>query len=315
MRILVLGATDLSIKILNELHETGFNIVGVIYLEEEFSISYENKKVTNTRHANIPDWANKNQIPAYSYTSNDDIIEIAQKTAADFLLVAGWYFMVPNKVRTCFPYGAGGLHASLLPKYRGGAPLNWALLNRETVTGISFFELSDGVDDGLLYGQKELLIKEGMYIGELVENSIEAAVSLLKETLPLIASRKLTPQKQVGEPSYSLQRNPSDGVIDWKDRSDDIELLVRAVSQPYPGARAFIGDEEIVIWKAKDLGVDVKVFGANGQILVLPEFDGILVKCGHGILQVHEATTLTGECFMAQLKKKNQQRFSNGLPK
>jgi methionyl-tRNA formyltransferase len=282
--------------------------VGVVGLDRHFSISYRPSGVTNVRFRDMEGWAATNGVPHRRYTGTSDIAKLTREQKADFLLAAGWYHMIPAAVRQHFARGAAGIHASLLPKLRGGAPLNWAILTRAPETGVSLFELSDGVDDGPLYGQKSFPIGASTTVGELVAASREAALDLISECLPAIASGRLAPWPQEGAPSYGLQRVPEDGCIDWTCNADDIHCLIRAIGHPYPGAYTWLGDERILIWQA-GAPLRLPVHGAPGQVFRIPNSSDVAVVTGDGLLALQQASTGTGEDALPLLRKSANRRL------
>ncbi len=172
--------------------------------------------VREMREVNVGTWCERRKIPSYEYENSQTIIDSANETNADVLLAAVWYHMLGRQVRAKFPLGALGLYASLLPKFKGGTPLNWAILSGESETGISLFEPGDGVDDGKVYGQKRFPIASDTTITELVNTAEVGALELIAECLPRIADRSLEPRPQHGTASHCLQHKPEDRRIDWK---------------------------------------------------------------------------------------------------
>lgn len=309
MRVLLLGGTDFTLAIAERLTALGLGPAGVVHLPETVRISYKPQGMTNVRHADLADWCRDRNVPGVAFTDNAAIAAFAGKVDADLLLVAGWYHMVPAELRTRFPRGALGLHASLLPALRGGAPLNWAILNGLSETGISLFALGDGVDDGPLYGQRRVAIGPRATIGELVTSVEAAAVDLVAECLPAIAAGSLQPKPQSGTPSYGLQRSPDDGRIDWRHPADAIDRLVRAVGRPYPGAFGEFQGERILVWKAEPRTAP-RVLGAPGQVGRIPEEADPIVITGRGMLVIREAAKVSGEDALPLLRRAANQRFA-----
>ena len=309
MRILLLGATDLTLAVGKALLDMGVSLVGVVTVPKNFSISYASKGVTNTRKVELSEWCIEKNVPFSIYNTSDDILSLRDETNADFALLAGWYHMVPEKVRNKFSLGCVGLHASLLPKYRGGAPLNWALLNREKETGISLIELDDGVDTGRIYNQKSFFIKDDAYIEDIIYLIEEAAIDLIKECLPRIVDGSLLPVKQDGEASYGLQRRPEDGCINWTDRATNIACLIRAVSHPYPGAYTYLDGEKIIIWRGKVVLNGPVLLGMPGQFVRFHETGELLVITGDGLLCIEEAKYVDGGDALNVLNRASQRHF------
>ena len=279
MKITLFGSTDITKIIAEFLDNNGYEISAIVSSPEIFSISYSKEGVKNYRYVDLKPWADRKNIPIFSYVKPKQLIsEIKKlKISSDFAIVAGWYYVLPKNIRNIFSKGCAGFHASLLPKLRGGAPLNWSILLGYKETGVSFYELSDGVDDGMLYNQEKFAIKEDDYIEDLVFKSHQAIIHILKTTLPLIENGTISPSVQKGEPSFGEQRCPKDSQISWDKPKEDILRLIRASSKPYSGSYSFLNEEKIKIWKAIDSKIDL--FFNPGQIYC--DETNIYVGCGN----------------------------------
>lgn len=288
MRLLLLGGTDLTVSIAEMILQSGVELGGVVYVGETFNISYSAHGMRNVRHGSMLQWCRSNSVKASEYTTNEMLIEFAKDVGADFCLVAGWYHMVPKRIRDLFPLGCAGIHASMLPDLRGGAPLNWAILLGKRETGVTLFELGDGVDDGKVYAQRTVAVGEREYISELMKRVEATTISMLKEALPSIASGHCKTKEQQGDPSYGLARIPDDGRIDWTAPAEDIERLVRAVSRPYPGAFSMLEGERFTIWRGTAFDSSIQIYGKPGQVARIPEFELVCVITGKGYLSLDE---------------------------
>ena len=311
MSIVLFGGTDLTLRVAETLAELGVPPACVVHVGRKFTISYSPEGANNAKFAEMAQWAEDWSIKAHEYQSVDATIAVLQRLQPTVGIAAGWYHRLPARLRRIFARGVLGLHASLLPKYRGGAPLNWALLQDERETGVSLFELTDGVDDGPLYSQRRFPISPHDYIGDLVERANDAGVDLLRESIAGIVECSLTPQPQSGTPTYCLQRNPDDGIIDWTRPADEVEKLVRAVSHPYPGARAELAGTRINIWRARHVQAAPTVLGRPGQIAQLPNMSSPCVVTGSGLIAVEEATAENGTDLLPYIGQSAQQHFTS----
>lgn len=285
----------------------GVELVGAMFVARTFAISYEKGGICSTRFADVEGWCAQRSIPAREYSGTGSIAEFAAECRADFALVAGWYHMIPRQVRERFPKGCAGFHGSLLPKFRGGAPLAWAILAGEAKTGMTLFELGDGIDDGGVYGQREIPIGARTSVGELVALAQTAAIELL-DCLPRISAGELRARPQEGAPSYALQRSPRDGVIDWTRSTGDIDRLIRAVGHPYPGASTTLSGSTVLVWSASP-HVGPRIYGTPGQIARLRDESETCVVTGDGALVIHDATNADGQSVLAELRRAANQRL------
>jgi methionyl-tRNA formyltransferase len=254
VKIVFFGATELGYKCCRLIIEKKLaEVTGIFTIPREFKISYTKTTVKNVLYANFFDFKKEHDIP---------VIEITDKMAAykheieefkpDFMLAIGWYYMIPKSIRELAPKGCTGIHASLLPKYRGGAPLVWAIINGEAETGLTFFYLDEGIDDGDIIAQKKFSIEPEDTIRELIVKTTDAALSVIKEYLPKISDGTAPRIKQDHSKATVVpQRKPEDGLIDWNWDSKRIKDFIRAQTKPYPGAYTVIEGKKITIWDAE----------------------------------------------------------------
>lgn len=250
------GATNYSKELLLFLIENNLVPKAIFSIPKEFTISYSEEKVKNTNYANLKEIANKQNIPYYEIDSCDgqktkDYEQVIKKLNLDLILVLGWYYMVPKSTRELVRYGAWGIHASLLPKYAGGAPLNWAIINGEKQTGVTLFRMEDGVDDGDIIAQKAFSIEYEDTIKEVYDKATTASKQILAVTLVNIENITFKVQDKSKIEIYS-QRKPEDGEIDFSKTSEEIYNFIRAQSSPYPGAFIkTIDGKKLIIEKAR----------------------------------------------------------------
>jgi methionyl-tRNA formyltransferase len=255
MKAVFFGATTFSKAILLHLLENGITVSAVFTIPEEFTISYSEGKVKNYNYTNLQQVAAAHSIPCYEIESvagkkTTDYYNLLCELAPDVILVMGWYYMVPKKIREIAKHGAWGIHASLLPKYAGGAPLVWAIINGETETGVSLFKLDDGVDDGDIVVQQSIKIDYTDTIKEVYEKATIASKKILVHALQNIDTIQPTPQDKSKIEVYP-QRSPADGEIDLSWPAEKIYNFIRAQAPPYPGAFIKTVDgKKIIIHKA-----------------------------------------------------------------
>jgi len=192
--------------------------------------------------------------------------------------VVGWYWLISEETLQSVPDGFFGIHNSLLPKYRGGSPLVWALLNDEKSVGISLFTLTPGIDNGSVWGQKAVTIEEDDYIHDVFVKLEIKTSELLRETyLPILSGTAAPLVQDEKEATYCAQRRPDDGKIDWSNTSRYIYNFIRSQSEPYPCAFTFLNNESVKIIRARQC--PTTFFGTPGQIVRI-ENNGIYVSCG-----------------------------------
>jgi methionyl-tRNA formyltransferase len=256
MRVFFMGATKFGHRCLNAALRAGQEIVGCASIPEVFQINYAPSGVRNVTYVDFTAVAKELRIPCVPYQRGQvkRFIEEVAQLRPDLILVAGWYYMVGKDLRTVAPKGAIGLHGSLLPKYRGGAPLVWSILNGEKEAGITLFYLEDGVDAGDIIGQERFRIKDDETIADALVMLEEAGERLLEQFLPLLEKGEAPriPQDHSEATEYP-QRSPADGEIDWSTSATEIRNFIRAQTRPYPGAFTRIAGKKVIIWDAEVL--------------------------------------------------------------
>ncbi|MEQ9845380.1 bifunctional UDP-4-amino-4-deoxy-L-arabinose formyltransferase/UDP-glucuronic acid oxidase ArnA [Pectobacterium brasiliense] len=190
-------------------------------------------------------------------------------------------------------FGAFNLHGSLLPRYRGRAPVNWVLVNGETQTGVTLHKMVSRADAGDIVAQSVVAIDEEDTALTLHGKCRTAAAALLAQQLPLIRSREitLTPQDD-SRASYFGRRTAADGLIDWQKSAREINNLIRAVTEPYPGAFTFLGERKVIIWRARVVKVnrvksnDVRANGVKQEPGAILSTSPLVVSCGEDALEI-----------------------------
>ncbi len=308
--VLILGGTDTTIAVAEAVLNLGLTISGIVTVGERFDISYSRSSVTSARFAPVERWCAEKSIRAIPFKGYDDLLQKVDENPPRLGLAAGWYHLVPKWFRDRLALGCLGFHASLLPRLRGGAPLNWAILEGYEETGVTLFQLADGVDDGMIYGQEHIPIGPRTRIGELVDAAASASVTLVGRYLPAIVEGRAEAFEQEGMLSYGLQRRPDDGRVDWGQSAERIDALVRAVSQPYPGAFSDLDGQKVFLWRTEPVEDDNLVSGARGQLFRLPGCEFPYVVCGAGLLRITEATDEGGSSALDWLIRSAQRRFA-----
>ena len=268
MRIVFLGASKFGIRCLRAaLAATGCDVVGVVTAPKTFSISYRPQGVTNVLHEDAHGLCEAAGIPCLELGAagmrDEALLAAVRAWRPDAFLVAGWYHIVPASWRALAP--AYGLHASLLPHYRGGAPLVWAMIRGERRTGITLFRFDDGVDTGPIVAQGATDIAPEDTIATLYARIEDIGEALLREALPRLAegAAVLVPQDPAQGSNFP-QRGPEDGLIDWRWNAGRIRDFVRAQTRPYPGAFFLERESKVVVWSAAGAASDVRL--APGEI-------------------------------------------------
>jgi methionyl-tRNA formyltransferase len=191
-------------------------------------------------YADLHKICEENSIPLIVLTSSENYsikryVNEIQSIKPDIILAIGWYYKIPKSILDIPKYGTWGIHASLLPKYAGGAPLVWAIINGEKETGVTLFRLDEGMDSGDIIYQKKFIIKQQDTIKEVYNKAIKVSKEILIKALKDPDNIVFKPQDK-NKLEYWPQRSPENGLIDFSRPGIEIYNFIRAQVPPYPGA-------------------------------------------------------------------------------
>jgi UDP-4-amino-4-deoxy-L-arabinose formyltransferase/UDP-glucuronic acid dehydrogenase (UDP-4-keto-hexauronic acid decarboxylating) len=187
------------------------------------------------------------------------------------------------------PLGAYNLHGSLLPAYRGRAPVNWMMVNGEREAGVTLHHMVARADAGDIVGQRSLAIDDSDTALTLYRKLVPLSVALLTEMHPLIVAGCAPRRAQdVSRGSYFGRRRPEDGRIDWRWPARRIFNLVRAVTHPYPGAFCWLNGRQLFVWESR-IAAEAGRRGAPGEIVSTTGGGAVEVAAGEGSLLITRA--------------------------
>lgn len=216
-------------------------------------------------------------------------LAVMRSWEADVVFVIGWSQILGPEALGCARIGTIGAHASLLPRLRGSAPINWALIRGETVTGNSLMWLDTEVDDGDLVAQRSFPITAYDTCATLYDRVAETNAEMILEALDAFEEGRFprTPQGACDEPLLP-RRRPSDGLLDWSLPAEDVDRFVRALTEPYPGAFTTMGETRVTVWSTAALEGLAPTPGAQpGEVVgamrsPVAASCGVVVACGSG---------------------------------
>jgi UDP-4-amino-4-deoxy-L-arabinose formyltransferase/UDP-glucuronic acid dehydrogenase (UDP-4-keto-hexauronic acid decarboxylating) len=239
-----------------------YHNIGIVGLEalvkEKFDIqaifSHLDDRAENIWFDSVSEWAKKNQFPVFcpQNVNIPEWVERIRKTSPEVIFSFYYRNLLSKDIFTIPSIGSFNLHGSLLPAYRGRAPVNWVLVNGEKCTGVTLHHIVEAPDAGDIVGQKEIPIEFEDTAYTLYQKLCVKARELLEELLPLIKKR-IAPRmpQNLKQGSYYGGRRPEDGKINWDWPVMKIYNLVRAVTEPYPGAFTHLPEgEKLFIWWA-----------------------------------------------------------------
>lgn len=283
MRILFMGTPEFALVSLQKLLEAGEKVIGVVTQPDR--PRGRGRRVTASP---VKALALKKNIPVYQPERLKDIdaIEKLRSFAPDLIIVVAYGKILPREVLHIPPLGCINLHASLLPRYRGAAPIHWALLRGEEVTGVTTMYVDEGMDTGDIILQEEVPILPEDNVGTLHDKLADTGARLLLDTVARIktGTAPRIPQPEEGV-TYAPPLERTDEILDWNKPARELWFQVRGLN-PWPGAMTYWQGELLKVWEVFPLekGGDA----APGEVIAVDKREGILVGTGEGILRLDQ---------------------------
>ncbi len=279
MRAVVLAYHQMGCIGISALLRHGFDVCAVF--------THVDQPGENVWFESVAELSAKSGLPVFAPDNIDHPLWVEKIRAMQPDVLFSFYYrnMVSDELLRIPSAGCFNLHGSLLPKYRGRAPANWAILNGETETGVTLHHMVSRPDAGDVVSQRRVYIDPSDDARTLNTKLAQAANPLLDEMLPLIRTRNAPriPQDESAA-SYFGRRSPEDGVIDWRQPAEQISNLVRAVTLPYPGAFTRARSAKIFVWKATaEPGYPNAVPGT------VTKSDPLEIASGDGVLRIDHA--------------------------
>ena len=232
LRIVFMGTPDFAVAILKRLVEDNYTIVGVVTAPDK--PAGRGRKITESAVKKYAKEQNLFLLQPTNLKSNDFINKLKEVKATLQVIVA--FRMLPKIVWEIPIYGSFNLHASLLPSYRGAAPIHWAIINGEEKTGVTTFFIDEKIDTGEIILQKEILIHKDEIVGELHDRLMVLGATLVSETVANIRDNKVSTQKQPKiDEKIAPKLFPENCKINWEDSLDSIYNHIRGLN-PFPAA-------------------------------------------------------------------------------
>lgn len=285
-KVLFIGSKPFGLRCFEEMYKIDpQSAIGIVTIDD--------RKDTRSAYDGFHEFAGQSNLKICVAKNRTDSEHIIREFQPDLCLVNGWYWLIGKETLEAVPHGFIGIHNSLLPKYRGGSPLVWSIINGETRAGLSFFSFTEGMDDGDIWAQESVPIKPGDYISDALQKIENEAISIIQEKYSAILNGDITPKPQNHDAAtFCGSRMPGDGLIDWKKSSGEIYNFIRAQLEPYPGAFTFIYGKKLTIWRARP--VDMTYYGSPGQVTRITE-DGVYVICGDNKPILLETVEIDGQ--------------------
>ena len=291
MKIIFMGTPDFARESLKALYEARYEIVGVVTNQDK-----PKGRGMKLIPSEVKQYAVEKGLEIYQpekIKNNTEFIEKMKELEPDVICVVAYGKILPKEILEIPKLGCINVHASLLPKYRGAAPIQWAVLNGDKTTGVTTMYMDEGMDTGDMILKQEISIGDDETTGDIWEKLAKIGGSLLVETLKEIENGTAPREKQTGEASMAPMISKDMAKINWSRQSaQDIKNLVRGLN-PIMGAYSILEGKKIKFWKV-DVATDEEItienmdFIQNGTVLVSDPKDGMFIKTKNGILKVIE---------------------------
>ncbi|CZR80718.1 Methionyl-tRNA formyltransferase [Clostridioides difficile] len=282
MKIVFMGTPDIAVPCLQKIIDEKYEILGVVTQPDK--PKGRGKKLGMSP---VKELAIENNIPVYQPVKARDkeFIDKIKSLNPDVIVVVAFGQILPKEILEIPKLGCINVHVSLLPKYRGAAPINWVIINGEEKTGVTTMYMDEGLDTGDMILKTEVNLDENITAGELHDKMMNIGAETLKETLRLIEEGNAPREVQNHEEfSYAPIMNKSLGNIDFSKSAREIHNLVRGVN-PWPSAYTTYNDVIMKVWKTKVL--DEKSTKDVGTIIDVSK-DGIKVSTIDNVLLIEE---------------------------
>lgn len=282
MKVIFMGTPDFSVGTLEALIEAGHEVALVVTQPDK-----PKGRGGKMQYTPVKEVAVAHNIPVYQpkRIREPECIEELRKYNADIMVVIAFGQILPKEILEMTPYGCVNVHASLLPSYRGAAPIQWAVINGEKVSGVTTMQMNEGLDTGDMLLKVEIPLDEKETGGSLHDKLAEAGARLCVETLDALKAGTVTPEKQGDSPTaYAKMLDKHMGKIDWKMSAKEIERLIRGLN-PWPSAytRWNENDKGMKIWEAEV--AEGQTDKAAGTVVEVAK-DGFFVQTGDGLLKI-----------------------------
>ena len=284
MKIVYMGTPDFAVPPLAALVENGYEVTAVITQPDK--PKGRGKTLMPTP---VKEEALKHEIPVYqpAKVRDPEFLETLQKLEPDMIIVAAFGQIIPKVILDMPQYGCINIHASLLPKYRGAAPIQQAVIDGEKESGVTIMKMGTGLDTGDMISQAVIELREDETGGSLFDRLAETGAELLIRTIPSIenGTAVYTKQPEESPTPYAAMITKQMGLLDFSKSAVVLERLVRGMN-PWPSAYTFLNNKTLKVWKCSiesgSCGKDVP-----GTITDVDK-KGIHVACGEGTLILEE---------------------------
>lgn len=300
LKILFMGTPDFAQESLKSIYDAGFEIIGVVTNPDK-----PKGRGMKLAYSPVKEYALEKNLKIYQpikIKNNTEFLDEIKTLDPDVICVVAYGKILPKEILEIPKLGCINVHGSLLPKYRGAAPIQWAVLNGDKTTGITTMYMNEGMDTGDMILKEEVEIGPEETTGDLWQKLSKIGGEILVKTLKLIEEGKAPREKQTEEATLAPMLNKEMALIDWENSDvNKIHNLIRGLN-PIMGAYSYIDGKKIKFWKSKVLTkeeffsykTEFEEYEAKfnnlvpGTILIADDKDGLYIKANGGVLKILE---------------------------
>lgn len=287
MKIVFMGTPDFAKESLEAIYNEGYDIEAVVTNPDK-----PKGRGMKMIASPVKEFAIEKKLKIYQpvkVRNNTEFIDELKKINPDVICVVAYGKILPKEILEIAKYGCINVHGSLLPQYRGAAPIQWAVLNGDKTTGITTMYMDEGMDTGDIILKRKVEIGENETTGELWNKLSKIGGELLVETLKNIENGTAPREKQGENFTMAPMLNKDMAKINWEDKnSEEIKNLVRGLN-PIMGAYSFIDNKKVKFWKVEKLELPLdKQTLKNGTVIISDSKQGLQIKAKDGIINVIE---------------------------
>ena len=281
MKIVFMGTPDFAVPTLERIIKDGHEVVAVVTQPDK-----SKNRGMKVQYSPVKECAIKYNIPVLQpvrVKKDEEFLEKYKELDPDVTVVVAFGQILPKSVLDTPKLGCINVHGSLLPQYRGAAPIQWSVINGDKVTGVTTMYMDVGLDTGDMILKREVTIGEEETAGELYDRLAILGADVLSDTLKLVESGNAPREKQPEEFTYAPMLTKETGKIDWNKKSSEIDSLVRGVS-PWPGAFTELNGKKLKVHKVRITNEK----GEPGTIVKADSKEGLVVATGDGAIELVE---------------------------
>ena len=299
MKVIFMGTPDFAMESLKALNEDEYEILSVVTNPDR-----PKGRGMKLIASPVKQYAEENGMKIYQpqkVKGNIEFIEELKSQNPDVICVVAYGKLLPKEILDIPKYGCINVHGSLLPKYRGAAPIQWSVLNGDKTTGVTTIYMDEGMDSGDMILKEEVKIGEYETTGELWDRLSKVGAHLLVKTLKEIEAGTAKREKQDDDFTMAPMLNKSMAQIDWENQSaEQIKNLIRGLN-PIMGAYTYVNNKKLKIWKAelKPYTENVKDL-KNGDVVLADSKKGLEFKAKDGIIRAIEVQGDNGKRMKAE---------------